>query len=517
MSNKNPLRTDHVYGRSIGKKAILYDSMTNLVHVVNMTAYFVWNMCDGLHQIGDIVGALADSFEIDDDVNVNEDVKRIINTFQDMGLVRTDHIMVTDTEGQGKGQFIQRVKRGNVELTPEERMLAGVIGRAEELKADNLAFLIKRQRHQNGIPPRRGLVDDVVVKPVGKTCNLQCRYCYEFSHAEQESMLQGAEGNYPSVMEKDILEETISKVLSLLPSRVCFSWHGGEPLLAGMDFYENVVNFIEKYRKYGQEVTNSIQTNGTLLDDRWITFFQKNSFIVGVSLDGSEELHDRYRQYPDGRGTYRDVIRGIKKLEKSAVKWGIIGVLTSDTNPEVFFDYFVRSKIFDFYANPRCDTGAYLPREEYLDFMKRIFDCWLKSGNPQIRIESLDNFMWNLLGYTPRLCSMDGACNRFVTIEVNGDTTPGCTLLSHFYERKINIKDADFSRNLRRELAAFSTRISAQEEKYCSSCTWRAFCHGGCTYNKILRSGKVEGKDYYCEVYQNLFEYISETINHVIK
>jgi uncharacterized protein len=414
-------------------------------------------------------------------------------------------------------QFITRIKLEGSELTSEEKMLAGVIKRAEILKANDFAFLIKRQRDTNKISMKHTFIDNVIVKPVGENCNLRCTYCYELNHAKQENILRTVDKkNNSPVMKEDILEEIISKILSLYPLRINFSWHGGEPLLAGIDFYENVVNLIEKYRKPGQEVKNSIQTNGTLINDTWITFFQKNSFIVGVSLDGPKELHDQYRRYPNGKGTHKDVTRGINKLKKSSVTWGIIGVMTSDTNPELFFDYFIKQGIFEFYTNLRCDTEAFLSREEYLDYMIKIFDCWLKSEKSNIRIEFLDNIIWGLLGYTPRLCFMDKACNRFITIGIDGDVAPGCSLLFHYYDRKINVKDPRFPANLIEELSNFSDDLYTQEEEYCSSCELRRICHGGCSYNKILRTKKVRGKDYYCEAYQKLFKHISEKIDNII-
>jgi Arylsulfatase regulator (Fe-S oxidoreductase) len=427
--------------------------------------------------------------------------------------------MINSVPIKNAQEFIFKLKNGSFELTPEEEMIASAIKRIETLKAHNYGFCIRKIRDKIDISIEdKDLLDNVIIKPVGSNCNLRCTYCYELNNQNQKNNFKTTQSSInPIVMQEDILEAVIYKMLCLCPSRIHFSWHGGEPLLAGIGFYEKVVNFIEKYKKPGQKIKNSIQTNGTLVDDSWIDFFQRNNFTVGFSMDGPLEVHNKHRRYLNGRGTHKDILCNIQKLKKSNLEWGVLGVITSNLDSELIFNYFIENEIFEFDPINRCDVGEFLSNDEYSDCIIKIFNLWIKSKNPKIRMELLDNIIWGLLGYTPRLCSMNGGCDKFVTIGINGDIALGCSILFHNFEKHINIKDTNCQTTLLNELSMFHDSLRVQEENNCFSCIYVGICHGGCSYNKTFQTGKIESRDYYCNAYQKIYNHIYEAINNIIK
>ena len=146
---------------------------------------------------------------------------------------------------------------------------------------------------------------NIMLKPAGSLCNLKCSYCYYLDKAE----IYG--GREPR-MTDEMLEHFIREYISANEVEdVTFNWHGGEPLLMGMDFYRKALEYERKYAE-GKKIHNTIQTNGILLDDEWCRFLRDNDFLVGISIDGPEDVHDRYRRDRGGAPTFRKVIRGVE-------------------------------------------------------------------------------------------------------------------------------------------------------------------------------------------------------------
>ncbi len=151
----------------------------------------------------------------------------------------------------------------------------------------------------------------LLVKPTGAVCNLDCKYCFFLS---KEMLYPGSRFR----MADDLLETYIKQLLeSHQVPEVNLAWQGGEPTLMGLDFFKRVVELANTYKKPGQQVAHTMQTNGTKLDDEWAAFFKENNFLIGLSVDGTKEMHDTYRVNKGGAGSFDQVMRGLRRVEET--------------------------------------------------------------------------------------------------------------------------------------------------------------------------------------------------------
>src|SRR6266849_2454717 len=161
----------------------------------------------------------------------------------------------------------------------------------------------------------------VMTKPIGPICNLDCKYCF---YLEKEKLYPGGHG---WKMPDDVLEAYIRQYIQSQDSpEISFAWQGGEPTLLGVEFFRNVIALQQKYAG-GKKITNALQTNGTLLDDEWCEFFAKQQFLVGLSIDGPKQLHDKYRVDKNQQSTFDAVVRGIDFLKKHGCEFNTLTVV----------------------------------------------------------------------------------------------------------------------------------------------------------------------------------------------
>ncbi|WP_262506902.1 radical SAM protein [Vibrio vulnificus] len=172
--------------------------------------------------------------------------------------------------------------------------------------------------------PRAKRPFHVLAKPIGPVCNLDCDYCFYLDKTEY----------YPQTkrfdMSDDALEAHIKSYIESQPAgcvEVTFGWQGGEPTLRGVEFYQRAVALQRKHARAGMQIVNTLQTNGILLDDQWGEFLRRHHFLVGISLDGDKELHDHYRKTRSGKGSYDQVVRGLRVLQKHQVEFNVLTVV----------------------------------------------------------------------------------------------------------------------------------------------------------------------------------------------
>lgn len=214
-------------------------------------------------------------------------------------------------------------------------------------------------------------ISTLLIEPVGGKCNLVCSYCYH-------SNIRGGE---LLAMPQKILERIIMEVLKVNEERIKFLWHGGEPMLAGINFYRRVVELQKNYRRSEEQtINNHIQTNATLINEKWARFFKENSFKVSTSIDGPEWLHDRFRRTKLNQGSFQEVIRGIRILRE----WGMnVGVVTTINYfnvkyPREIYETLIDLGLKGFDLNiasdiPGAETIA-PSEEETVNFLKEVFD-----------------------------------------------------------------------------------------------------------------------------------------------
>lgn len=364
---------------------------------------------------------------------------------------------------------------------------------------------IKKQRKGKDMPQL-----SVMIKPASGRCDLRCRYCFYRDEIEKRSVSDFG------MMSDETLEALVRQILSEATGSCSFAFQGGEPTLAGLDFYRKLIEFQKKYNISNCKIHNAIQTNGMHLDEEWAEFLKKNDFLVGLSFDGTPELHDMNRIDAGGKDTANRVLKTAKLLEKYDVPFNILCVVGSAAAKhagKVYryltkqgFDYLQFIPCLDPYGEPRGERDYSLTPQQYSQFLKTVFDLWykdVKSGR-QISVRTFDNWAGMLAGYPPEACGMMGRCQCQFVVEADGSVYP-CDFYV-FDEYKLgNVKTDSFRAMFESEAAKNFVKPSYEHDPECSGCRWFRLCRGGCRRDRD-DGGKI-GRNYYCESYKAFFEY----------
>ena len=353
----------------------------------------------------------------------------------------------------------------------------------------------------------------VLIKPASSACNLSCRYCFY----EDESNCREIK-NY-GVMSAEIRKTLIENALSCAEDSCIFAFQGGEPVLAGLEWFQDFVEEVNKRKVEKQQIAYTIQTNGTLLDEKWLTFLKENQFLVGLSLDGTEVLHDENRKDKDGNGTFSKVLSVAEELRKREISFNILTVLTGQSAEKV-------GEIYDFYKKQGFLYQQYIPcldalnerqgsnpysiwPKQYEYALKVLFDRWFQDTvqGEACYIRQFDNWLTVLAGGAPEACSMCGKCSMQNVVEANGDVYP-----CDFYvldEYKIgNVTEKSFEEMQRMTENADEVSFFREAEKRddrCAECRYYPLCRGGCRRDLIREGEKC--RQYFCEAYEGFFQY----------
>jgi len=351
-----------------------------------------------------------------------------------------------------------------------------------------------------------GVHDLTLIVKVVQGCNLRCTYCYA-APAEYHSI---------RVMSVEVVERLIREALSAAVYRVEFCWHGGEPLLAGRDFFAKAIALQNRYKLPSQIVINSIQTNGTLIDEEWIDFFEANGFGAGVSLDGPSFWHDRQRPFANGGGSHAQVMRAIHLWRARGQSIPVLCVVTSATADKArdLFSFFIDAGVRDIdflpcFKTNRMQNKAYdsvINAHEFTDFMIEMFDLWWQTDNPAIRIRYFENVLQGLFGGQPTLCKFAGTCHHFLTIDIDGTVWPCDSFMGENDFAFGNIFDTKLEEILAGKRRLRFIANSKKINRKCVCCKWFSICKGGCTYYRYMQRGRFDDKDYYCPA--RIFEHI---------
>ena len=347
----------------------------------------------------------------------------------------------------------------------------------------------------------------LLLKPASGLCNLRCRYC--FYHDEACSRSQESYG----IMQPEILERIIEKALDYAQGACTFAFQGGEPTLAGLEFFQTVVALQKRYNRKNLKIYNAIQTNGVLLNKAWCAFLAKEKFLVGLSLDGIKETHDFCRVYPDGKGSFAQVMQAARMLEKYKVEFNILTVVYAATARHI-------TQIYDAYKKQNfrylqfipCLDPLQKPAESfaltparYADFMKRLFDCWYRdfmAGN-YISIRQFDNYIGMLRGYPPECCGFSGVCTLQNVIEADGSVYP-CDFYVLDEYRLGNLCVDGFETIEQRGKDSGFIEDSVPVPEACRHCRYAALCRNGCRRHRIEGPASVNR---FCEAYRAFFDY----------
>ena len=321
-----------------------------------------------------------------------------------------------------------------------------------------------------------------------------------------------------SVMREEILEKVIIGLANLPQRQIKFIWHGGEPTLASLDFYQKVVDLQKRYFSHDYRIINSIQTNGSLLDEKWLEFFKENGFRVGISLDGPKEIHDAHRKFKNGKGTFDLVFQNVQRIQEKGISFGIVSVVTKESLlfAREIFDFFSSAKIFklNFSAASDFDSKGNLldyaiTSEEFGKFMIEIFDLWAKKDDPQIKEQLLDSFMQGLIGGRPMVCTCKRDCSDFVSIDKNGMVYLCGRFLGKRQFRIGNLQKQTYEEMLASRKFKSLVKAMTYERKECLECEWENICNGGCPDHRLRPYGSLNSPYYLCKATKMILEHMS--------
>lgn len=393
--------------------------------------------------------------------------------------------------------------------------------------------------------PQRRLPFSVIAKPTGAACNLDCSYCFFLS----KELLYDHAGQR---MSGAALRAYLANYLDAQPDgEVVVAWQGGEPTMRGLAFFREAVRLTEELRRPRQRVTHSLQTNGTLLDEQWCEFLAEHGFLVGLSVDGPAEMHDRYRVNKAGRGSHRMVIRGWRLLQRYQVDTNILCTVHAGNQgrPLDVYRYFrdelgarflqfipivERVEPKDLEAAERGWRSAGGERLLYRQsgdavtsrsvgpaafgaFLSEIWDEWVTRDVGTVFVQHFDVTLANFFGQHS-LCVHSPECGSALAVEHNGDVyscdhyvEPGYLLGNATRDRFDALLTSEFQREFGR---AKRTRLTRQ----CLECPVRWACHGGCPKDRFASSAYGEpGQNYLCEGYYAFFTHIRPGIEHMAR
>jgi len=364
----------------------------------------------------------------------------------------------------------------------------------------------------------------LLIKPSGSDCNLDCSYCFYKSRASEI-------GSGRQRMSDAVLEKLVKDYLGLRFQVSGFAWQGGEPTLMGLDFFKRAVELQKRYGVTGQEVGNSLQTNAVLLNDpEWCRFLAENKFLVGVSIDGPKDMHDRYRLDLGGHGTWDRVMAAIARMKEFGVEYNtltLINRLTAD-HPDEIFDFLIGLGIryLQFIPCVEVDPQSGMVAEfsvtpkQYGDFLCRLFDRWMAFGPDKLSIRDFDSVLTHCIAGRHSICTFDRQCSQYIVVEHQGDVFP-CDFFVEPKWRLGNLLETPIE-----QLAACAqkkafARCKSNLATRCLICRHLAVCRGGCMKDRLEAEGRrpqtptayglqptaYDRESYFCESYRRFFDY----------
>ncbi|MCP4641232.1 MAG: anaerobic sulfatase maturase [bacterium] len=352
----------------------------------------------------------------------------------------------------------------------------------------------------------------LLIKPVSADCNLRCEYCFYLRASE----LYPDERSH--CMTEDVLETMVEGLLKHRFPQTVFAWQGGEPTLAGVDFFRKAVQFQQKHGAPGQSVGNALQTNGIVLNDDWCRLFQEYKFLIGLSLDGPQEIHDRYRVNAANRGTWDRVMSAARLMGQYQVEFNILCVVNRD-NVGMGADllrWFVAQGFRFVQFIPCVEKGhpCNVDVEVYGDFMCDMFDYWSKEGFGRVSVRDFDAMLTTRVGQGAPMCTFADRCNHYIVIEHNGDVYP-CDFFVYDEWKLGNLMEAPLESFLETEKYK---QFAYQKNKVpaCRGCQYRSICYGGCQKDR-LATGSYHDPSPLCAAYKKFFAHANTKITKLGK
>ena len=350
----------------------------------------------------------------------------------------------------------------------------------------------------------------VLIKPASGLCNISCDYCFYCDETAKRTTASFG------MMTEETLENIIRKVLRQAEGEVCFAFQGGEPTLRGLDFFRRAVELEKQWNIRNVPIKNALQTNGYTLDETWCRFFRENGFLIGVSVDGTQEIHNRWRHGANGGDSFQKIEKTINLMEQWKVEYNILTVVTRQTAEnirDIYQSYKKKGWNYQQYIaclDPIGETAGQRPYSltpsVYGKFLTELFRLWQKDWRkgkaPYIR--QFENYIGILQGYPPEACEQSGRCSVQCVAEADGSAYP-CDfyVLDEYYLGNYNTGSIrGFYKN---PVAEKFVKESTEYSKDCLSCPYLQLCRNGCRRHRI-QTDDGKWKNYFCDSYQSFFE-----------
>jgi len=360
-------------------------------------------------------------------------------------------------------------------------------------------------------------LQSILVKPAGPDCNMACAYCY---YLGKSSLFQNTKKHR---MTDTMLQTMIRQVMKQSRESVTFTWQGGEPSLMGLPFYQNALTYQQHYNR-GQSVGNGFQTNGLLLDRSWATFFKKSHFLVGLSLDGPQHIHDHYRTMKNGHGSWSLVSDRAKLLLDTGVDVNALVVLNdySVRFPEEIYLYFKElgfqylQFIPCFESSPgekQADLPYSVAPQQYGHALCTLFDLWIqdfRAGQPTTSIRFFDSLFYTYVNLPPPDCSLLPECGTYIVIEYNGNVY-SCDFFVEPDWYLGNISNTNVLDMLNSPQQQQFGRSKAHLSKNCRTCQWLIHCCGDCLHYRITTL-EHEKQSSLCQGFKIFFAHAHEKL-----
>lgn len=349
----------------------------------------------------------------------------------------------------------------------------------------------------------------LLVKPISADCNIECEYCF---YLEKKNLYPGIPRHQ---MPGDVLETMIRKYLDTPQPTWSFGWQGGEPTLMGSAFFQRIIELQKKHARPGARIANGLQTNGTLLNATFAGVLSRGDFLVGISIDGPEEIHDVYRRTVSGRGTHRDVLRGLEALRGNKVEYNVLTLVTRanvDKPREVY--RYLRDLGVDYHQYIPCvefeEDGS--PRaysihgEEWGHFLNGIFDEWIADDIRRVSVRNFDAVLSMIVHNAPAICTTGTHCRQYFVVEHNGDVYP-CDFFVQPEKRLGNVMSDRFEQMWRSPIYRTFGRAKKQWNSACSDCQFLRYCAGDCPKNRYANGEDPRQLSVLCDGWRAFYDH----------
>lgn len=390
----------------------------------------------------------------------------------------------------------------------------------------------------------------VIAKPIGSRCNLDCTYCYYLHKANllPETVVDR--------MSDDLLDDFVRQYIAGQDAdSVAFSWHGGEPTLLGLGFFQKAIELQRKYAN-GKRIRNDLQTNGSLLDDAWCEFFKKHDFLIGLSIDGPKHLHDCFRHCRNGDSSFEQASRAARLLQKHDVLYNTLTVINSITarHPAEVYQFLTEDLgsrrlqwlpcveprdyaktapgRWDAEAMPMIGTDAARPghpnsvvtdwsvdSDDWGEFLCQTFDLWRKNSLGTVFVNWFESLVGQWMEQPAQVCMLADVCGRSLALETDGSLYP-CDhfvypeyKLGNLFDKNRQLGDVVYSPQQRK----FGCQKRDRLTNYCKQCSHLSFCNGGCPRDRFIKTPDGQpGLNYLCSGTKRFLSYANPYLRQIV-